>query len=147
MGSEMCIRDSPPNITKAKSERACEIINDNITQIKTKYESPVVILAGDFNQFDAKNCFLDHPDIEISDTPPSRNQSKIDLIATNIQESFVCAFATCPLYGIAADSDHKPITCSYLLPSSHCFTIKRYTTRKFVKKKEDSFVKELNNTD
>ena len=64
----------PPNLSKPKSDRACEIINDNITEMKTKYESPVIVIAGDFNQYDIRSCYVDHPDIIIENTPPSRKE-------------------------------------------------------------------------
>ena len=62
----------PPSLSKGKADRALEIINDNISLIKAKYESPVIYIAGDFNQFDINKSFDDHPDIEICPSPPTR---------------------------------------------------------------------------
>ena len=55
----------PPNLKKDRADRACELVNENISELKSKFESPVIILGGDFNQFDIKKCFEDHPDISI----------------------------------------------------------------------------------
>ena len=44
-------------------------------------------------------------------------------------------------------SDHKPVICLYSIPSIHCFSIVKYSARKYTRKNEELFVNDLNNTD
>ena len=68
------------------------------------------------------------------------------MIASNIEEYNGGSFTTYPLEGDNKKSDHLPLVCQYLLPSSHCFKIVKYKTRKYTKKNEDKFVAEFKDT-
>ena len=68
----------PPNLSKQKATRAAELINENISKIQAEIESPIIIIAGDFNQFGAEECSEDHPDIRTVLSPPTRNEASID---------------------------------------------------------------------
>ena len=86
----------PPNLSKAKSERAFELINESVTQAKTTFENPIVILGGDFNQFGVNNCISDHPEILAVNSPPTRKDAKLDLFATNVNQHIKNCFVTVP---------------------------------------------------
>ena len=133
----------PPNLIKSKANRAAEIISDNITEIETKFESPIICLSGDFNQFGLNNIIADHPDIKLLNSPPTRKEAKLDLIATNIEQFNKECFTSTPLEGYESVSDHKPLVSVYAVPSSHSFSIVKYKTRKYTKKNEEKFVEEL----
>ena len=138
----------PPGLTAAKASRACELVNDNLSVVKAKYESPLIIIGGDFNQFDISQCFVDHPDVSICPSEPTRGNARLDLIATNAGDHFVDSYTTTPLdNNNGSQSDHKPLTCQFRIPSVHCFEIIKYTTRKYTRANEEKFVSELNGTD
>ena len=59
----------PPNLSKAKVERSCEIIAENIVEMKTRYNEPYFFICGDFNQFGVDGIIEDLTELRLS-TPP-----------------------------------------------------------------------------
>ena len=45
---------------------------------------PMIVVAGDFNRRDITKAYENYPDINLIDTPPTRGDAHLDLIATNI---------------------------------------------------------------
>ena len=101
----------PPSLKKERAKKAMDIINENISEMKAKFESPAIIIGGDINQFDLSLAFTNHPDISIAQSPPTRENARLDLIASNVQDSMKEAFVSSPLEGDNAQSDHKPLVC------------------------------------
>ena len=136
----------PPNIKKHTYDCACEVLNDSITEVKTKLESPIIIIAGDFNQFGANGCITDHPEIAVTGSPPTRKDCRLDLFASNIEEHIAHLYVVGPLHTTETLSDHLPLICQIKLPNAHRFQIVKYKTRKYTKKKEEKFAEEMNDS-
>ena len=49
-----------------------------VLQIKRRYRSPYIIVAGDFNQWPAEDAFLDDPEIQEAHVGPTRGGRSID---------------------------------------------------------------------
>ena len=138
----------PPNLTKKRVDFAFELVNEDITRMKSIYESPYVILGGDFNQFGVDGFVSDHPEFKIPLTPPTRTDARLDLFAYNLEDSWVeDIIVNDPLENSETKSDHLPLVCLASLPNSHHFSIIKYSTRKFTKKNEAKFIEELNEWD
>ena len=136
----------PPNITKKSAERTFELIDEDITKAKTEKENAIIILGGDLNQFGIDRAFSDQVDIRTIDSPPTRENARLDLIATNLHEHVQRTYTCDPLQNEISVSDHKPLISEFVLPHAHAFTIIKYTTRKYTRKKEEEFITELNET-
>lgn len=74
---------------KTKANQVTELmskISDTILRVKTDYNDPVILLAGDFNQKNYAAAVEYYPDIKLASQFPTRGQSKLDLMFTNIYE-------------------------------------------------------------
>ena len=76
----------PPNITNKKAEEAALVVNEDISRMKLKLENPVVVVAGDVNQFGIYNCVQDHADITVVPPLETRGNARLDQLATNCIE-------------------------------------------------------------
>ena len=61
----------PPNYLVAKGKACLSHINDLVLDIKTKAENPLIVLAGDFNQWNVQDALLDYPELNEVLTPPT----------------------------------------------------------------------------
>ena len=118
----------PPNLKRAKVERINELVNEDITRMKTEYEEPIIILGGDFNQFGIDDCHKDIIDIETIKSPATRAGARIDLIASNINKYVVKTTTLDPLQNSESSSDHNPLLC--------CFVQQKWENRKMVRHEE-----------
>lgn len=68
----------PPNYTKTKADLCLDYISDMVSEVKRRFESPVIMVAGDWNQWDVKRVLDEHPDLAEVDHGPTREDNKID---------------------------------------------------------------------
>ena len=68
----------PPNYSLARGTAALDFISDLIMDLKRKYREPYIVLAGDFNQWDAAAAVDDFPDIVEAKVGPTRLDRSID---------------------------------------------------------------------
>ena len=124
----------PPNLNQKKVEEANDIINENIALMKLQLHDPIIVVAGDVNQFGVYNCVSEHPDISVVTPLCTRGEAKLDQVATNCIDS-ICENITVP--AITSDistSDHLGVFNSYEIKFFHQFKTKKYATRKYTKK-------------
>ena len=74
----------PPSYTADQNKNCLEYINSLIAKIKQKYNSPYMVIAGDFNNRRIENELGNYPDIELVKTPPTRGLRCLDLVLTNL---------------------------------------------------------------
>ena len=77
----------PPNYSVGRGRGAMRFTAAAVLEAKRKYDNPVIILAGDFNQWDMKSALRDFPDIYEVQVGPARGDRAIDRIFTNIKAS------------------------------------------------------------
>ena len=98
----------PPNYTKTKADLCLDYISDAVSEVKRKFESPVIMVAGDWNQWDVKRVLDEHPDLAEVDHGPTRGDNKIDKFLVNFQRSVVESDVLPPLDdGQGRESDHR----------------------------------------
>ena len=97
----------PPNYTRIKAELCLDYISDVISEAKRRFESPLITVAGDWNQWDVRRVLDEHPDLSEVEHGPTREQNKIDKFLVNFDRSIVESDVLPPLDdGLGRVSDH-----------------------------------------
>ena len=97
----------PPNYPRVKAEACLDYISDVIAETKRKFESPLITVAGDWNQWDVGRVLADHPDLVEVEHGPTRAGNKVDKFLVNFSRSIVESDVLPPLDdGLGRQSDH-----------------------------------------
>ena len=98
----------PPNYPRVKAEQCLDYISDVVSETKRLYDSPIITVAGDWNQWDVSRVLEEHPDLAEVQHGPTRADRKIDKFLVNFQRSIVEADTLPPLDdGAGRESDHR----------------------------------------
>ena len=119
----------PPNLLASRVKHAFEIINNEIDHIKTLFESPLIIIGGDFNLFEIKRCHIESPDIVEIDSPATRKNLRLDLMSCNFKEELVTCFTNTPLESDVCPSDHRVLVANFKIKRRHKFSLVTYRTK------------------
>ena len=120
----------PPNLSTKKVQEACLLVNDDVTRMKLKLTNPLILIAGDVNQFDISKCFADHSDFDVVTPLATRGESKIDLITCNFLDNIEGNEVLPPLRSAGSFSDHKALLVRYAISRRHNFSVRKFQTRK-----------------
>ena len=121
----------PPDMKSAEVGAALEMVNEEILKIKTNVRNPIFIIGGDFNRKCMNPAVSDYDDIqELSESPPTRRGARLDLFASNINDSVKECFCASPLSSEDdVDSDHDVLVIKTEVFSGHHFKVVKYKTR------------------
>ena len=98
----------PPNYPKVKAESCLDYIADVISEVKRRFESPIITVAGDWNQWKVKRVLDEHPDLVEVEHGPTRGDKKIDKFLVNFSRSISESDVLPPLDdGMGRISDHS----------------------------------------
>ena len=98
----------PPNYTRVKADSCLDYISDVISEAKRRVDSPVIMVAGDWNQWNVKRVLDEHPDLSEVKHGPTRGDRKIDKFLVNFGRSIVESDVLPPLDdGMGRLSDHS----------------------------------------
>ena len=73
----------PPNYTVQRGRGCMEFITGVTMEMKRRYDDPMLLLAGDFNQWKVEGHLMDFPDIQEHDVGETRGSHRIDRIFSN----------------------------------------------------------------
>ena len=79
----------PPGYTRMRADCCVEYVSDMVAEVKRRLESPIIIVGGDWNQWDLQPILNDHPDMAEVDHGPTRGNRKIDRFLVNFPRSVV----------------------------------------------------------
>ena len=97
----------PPNYPKTGADACLDYITDVIAEAKRKFSSPLIIVAGDWNQWPVDYICQEHTDLVEVEHGPTRNCSKIDKFLVNFERSVEESDTLHPLDdGQGCQSDH-----------------------------------------
>ena len=97
----------PLNYTRVKAESCLEYVSDVVAEVKRKFDSPVIMVAGDWNQWDVKRVLDEHPELDEVVHGPTRGDRKIDKFLVNFPRSVDESDVLPPLDdGLGRVSDH-----------------------------------------
>ena len=98
----------PPNYPKVKADSCLEYIADVVAEAKRRFESPIIAVAGDWNQWDVRKVLDDHPDLAEVNHGPTRAGRKIDRFLVNFPRAIAESDVLPPLDdGLGRLSDHS----------------------------------------
>ena len=97
----------PPNYTKVKADARLDYIADVVSEAKRRFDSPLITVAGDWNQWSVQRVLDEHPDLAEVAHGPTRGDRKIDKFLVNFARSIAESDVLPPLDdGHGRDSDH-----------------------------------------
>ena len=98
----------PPNYPRVKADACLDYVADVVSEAKRRFESALITVAGDWNQWEVGKILDEHPDLAEVDHGPTRNDRKIDRMIVNFQRSITESDTLPPLDdGTGRQSDHK----------------------------------------
>ena len=88
-----------------------------VGQAKIDYDDPLVVVGGDFNEFKPDQLTTAYPELVKARSPPTRIDSKIDLLLTNFNSCIKEAASLQPLSNEDGQlSDHNVVYFRAELP-------------------------------
>ena len=97
----------PPNYPKPKADACLDYVADVISEAKRRFESPLIIVSGDWNQWPVDHVVQEHPDLAEVEHGPTRGDRKIDRTLVNFARSITESDTLPPLDdGQGRESDH-----------------------------------------
>ena len=120
----------PPKMKADSVRQAMNLLSEAILRIKSESAGAYILIGGDFNGFDTTTMIGDYDDIDILPSPPTRNNAKLDIIASSFNADIVDSSVFPPL---SADnqntSDHQVLVVRSNFIHKHDFKWIRYKTR------------------
>ena len=74
----------PPNCPVGRGRASMEFVAGAISEAKRRFDDPLIVLVGDFNQWKIEDHLADFPDLMEHPVGVTRGQRCIDRIFTNI---------------------------------------------------------------
>ena len=142
----------PPNYTVVRGRACLSHINDIALEMKRCVPDALIMVAGDFNQWEIGEILLDFADLHELDTPPTRGDRRIDRIFTNWSEDISDCGVLPPLDTSAPDdritySDHGIQYLCSRIPGKEPTQWETYSYRPYNEQQAEKFLAELALTD
>ena len=74
----------PPNYNVPKANCCLDYVENVLVSVRNKYRDPLIIVAGDFNQWPIQHALENFVDLREVDVGPTRGDRQIDRIFTNV---------------------------------------------------------------
>ena len=137
----------PPGDDPARGRACLAHINEAVAEVKSKLDEPLLVIAGDFNQWDAAGALEDFVDLKEVEVGPSRGTRSIDRLFINFTDSLEDKGTLPPLStapdsetGLIMYSDHLVTYEKFKLDRLRHFEWLRYTYRFYNPESEKEFV-------
>ena len=79
----------PPAMKKKDVDQICELLSNNISQVKTAHPSIYIALGGDINKKKIQRAVSDFPLVKKLNTGPTRGRHALDVIFTDLPNTTV----------------------------------------------------------
>ena len=142
----------PPGYPVPRGRACLQHICDLVLTIKNRFEEPLIMIAGDFNQWDVGSALAEFSDISEVVTPATRGDRKIDKIFTNWSEYVEEGGCSPPLQteeidGNVTKSDHAVQYMFSRLPGKEPVRWETFSFRPYTLSGEAAFLAEINAQD
>ena len=98
----------PPNYPKVRADVCLEYVADVVSEAKRRFESALITVAGNWNQWPVQHLLDEHPDLSEVDHGPTRGDRKIDRFLVNFGRSVLESDVLPPLDDVMGRvSDHR----------------------------------------
>ena len=109
----------PPNYTVPRGKAALEHIANCIIQAKRKYDDPMLVITGDFNQWGVHETMADFVDIKEVPVGPTRGDRCIDRLFQNFNHHVTGTTSPLETDDGSKKSDHRVVFASSSIPVSY----------------------------
>ena len=107
----------PPSANAVENEEFLNYIADLVSIVKSKYSSPDITIAGDFNHRKIDNHLKEYPELKLVHTGPTRGRNTLDLVYTNFDEHIIEAKTIEPIANqVGVMSDHLAVHVAARIP-------------------------------
>ena len=142
----------PPGYSVPRGRACLQHICDLVLDMKNKHPDPLLIIAGDFNQWEVGEALAEFSDMTEVLTPPTRGDRHIDKIFTNWAEDISDSGCLPPLStivaeGLGTNSDHNVQYLTARLPRKEPVKWEVFTHRPFSDKGCEMFKEEIRSMD
>ena len=142
----------PPGYAVPRGKAAMQYICDLVLDIKTRHQDPLIVIAGDFNQWEVGEALAEFSDLEEVITPATRGDRKIDRIFLNWRDQVTesgCLppLSTVVLEGLGSDSDHRVQFALSRLQKREPIRWESFTHRPFTTAGADAFKLDIRGLD
>ena len=118
----------PPTYNSDQNKSLFKYTNDAILALKSKYEDPYIIVAGDFNRRDFNLATAEYPDIKPVLTEPTRGAAILDIIGSNMNDTVIDQGVTAAIRSDeGVESDHWTVFVQFRMPRVPSYNIESYT--------------------
>ena len=121
----------PPNYTAARAASCIQFTEDLILDMKRRFRDPLIILSGDFNQWQIQEAVEEFADFSEVPVGPTRNGRSIDRMFSNMSRSVQTSGTVPPLEAESSESDHRVSYASFDLPRREAFEWITYSYRHY----------------
>ena len=98
----------PPNYPKHKADACLDYVADVVSEAKRQFQSPMIIVGGDWNQWPVGHICQEHTDLVEVEHGPTRNGRKLDKFLVNFPRAVIECDTLEPLDdGMGRESDHR----------------------------------------
>ena len=112
-------------LKKNEERKYMNVLSDILGELETKNPNAEIIVAGDFNRADLSPTLYLHQEIKLLSTPPTRNDTYLDLVATTLHLNLQDIQYLPPLEPDAdkpgTRSDLEFFMCSFSVATCHEF--------------------------
>ena len=138
----------PPQMKREKVEAMNRCISECIDLHKEKHDELVTIICGDVNKKDVSGILVDHPEVQVLDTPATRQGETLDLCLTSLPGECVRVRRFGPLTNMeGTPSDHDCMVVFCKSKRRHMFKKTTFNFRPYTKEGEAMFGAKLASID
>ena len=141
----------PPNYPVPRARQCMQHISDLVLHVKNAAPDPLILVAGDFNQWNIGDYLAEYSDLQEVTSPPTRGTRHIDKMFTNWPDEVVESGCITPLEaehdGDSTWSDHQVQYLCSRVPRKEPVKWEVFSHRPITKSGEISFLAELEGQD
>ena len=138
----------PPNTRAAETEALKEALTAEVAAVKVAYKNPILFVAGDFDHRDVAGAVSLAEQVGQVQTGPTRGNSTIDVVYSNVQDSIIESLTLPPLQDISGrDRDHRCVYVTAAFKATHNFTWEVKKRRLRDQRREDASASEFKEAD
>ena len=142
----------PPNYPVPKAKLCLQHISDVVLEIKRRETDPLILVAGDFNQWNIGEALAEFSDMHELSTPPTRGDRNIDRVFCNWHDDIeeggcISPLETEAIDGTSTSSDHRIQYFTARLPRREPAKRETFVHRPITAKGKLEFLAELETLD
>ena len=138
----------PPSYDAEQTSDCLEYITLVLQIVKSRYESPYILLGGDFNQKPLWKVLVEFHDLKAIRTAPTRGTRDLDKLVTNFNTLLSSHQVIRPVVNAqGTESDHCPVLFEFDMPIIQGFKWEQYSYRRRTEDGDLAFGKWLTEQD